>query len=81
MEGLSDTVADLEERLLSCLVVMGEPDAQHTVDGWVDQLVDLLRAVDDITDRHRSTLSRVSARLGDQDPAVSRTPPLPVDGR
>ncbi|MFC7491650.1 MULTISPECIES: hypothetical protein [unclassified Knoellia] len=81
LEGLSDTAADVEERLLSCLVVMGEPDAQHTVDAWVDQLVDLLRAVDDITGQHRSTLSRVTTRLADRESAESRAPSLPVEPR
>lgn len=60
--GLSETAASVEEDLLSCLVVMGEPDAQRTVDAWVDQVVDLLRAVDEVTDHHLTTLSRVSTR-------------------
>ena len=45
LEGLSETVASVEDDLLSCLVVMGEPRAQHTVDAWVDQVVDLVRAI------------------------------------
>jgi len=66
LEGLSDTTAAVEDNLLSCLVVMGEPDAQVTVDAWVDQVVDLLRAVDEVTRQHLLTLSRVSTRLGDR---------------
>lgn len=62
LSGLSDALATVEDDLLSCLVVMGEPDAQRTVDGWVDQLVDLLRAVDEVTEQHLTTLSRVSTR-------------------
>lgn len=67
LEALSNATAAVEDNLLSCLVVMGEPDAQVTVDAWVDQFVDLLRAVDEVTGQHLSTLSRVSTRLADQD--------------
>ena len=73
LEGLSDTTAAVEDNLLSCLVVMGEPDAQVTVDAWVDQVVDLLRAVDEVTGQHLSTLSRVSTRLGDQNTGEQHT--------
>lgn len=65
LEGLSGAAATVEDDLLSCLVVMGEPDAQATVDAWVDQVVDLLRAVDEVTGQHLATLSRVSTRLTD----------------
>jgi len=67
LEGLSETAARVEDDLLACLVVMGEPDPQRAVDAWVDQVVDLLRAVDEVTSQHRSTLSRVSTRRGDRD--------------
>ncbi|EAP97592.1 hypothetical protein JNB_19018 [Janibacter sp. HTCC2649] len=73
LEGLSQTVAAVEDDLLSCLVVMGEPDPQRTVDAWVDQVVDLLRAVDEVTGQHLSTLSRVSTRLGDRDTSEDLT--------
>ncbi|KGN37002.1 hypothetical protein N803_16430 [Knoellia subterranea KCTC 19937] len=63
LEGLSRTAASVENDLLSCLVVMGEPDAQAVVDGWVDQFVDLLRAVDETTERHVTTLARVTSRV------------------
>ena len=63
LEGLSGTVVSIEDDLLSCLVVMGEPDPQRAVDAWVDQVVDLLRAVDEVTGQHLSTLTRVSTRL------------------
>ena len=59
---LSDTVAGIEDDLLASLVVMGEADPQRTVDGWVDQVVDLLRAVDEVTAQHRATLARAHAR-------------------
>ncbi|GAA4109548.1 hypothetical protein GCM10022415_02770 [Knoellia locipacati] len=59
---LSDTVAGVEDDLLASLVVMGEADAQRTVDGWVDQVVDLLRAVDEVAVQHRATLARAHAR-------------------
>lgn len=62
LRGLSDTLAGAEDDLLSSLVVMGETDPQQTVDGWVDQIVDLLRAVDEVTVQHRATLTRASAR-------------------
>lgn len=86
LEGLSETVAKVEDDLLSCLVVMGEPDPQRTVDAWVDQVVDLLRAVDEVTGQHHSTLSRVSTRLGDRDNSEEQTPAerdamLPVEHR
>ena len=45
---------------------MGEPDPQRTVDGWVDQVVDLLRAVDEVAAQHRATLARGHGRaVGD----------------
>lgn len=87
LEGLSGTAAAVEDSLLSCLVVMGEPDAQHTVDAWVDQVVDLLRAVGEVTGQHLSTLSRVSSRLGDHasveqgDPVEPHDATLPVEHR
>lgn len=76
LEALSGTAATAEDDLLSCLVVMGEPDAQAVVDGWVDQLVDLLRAVDEVTGHHRATLSRVTMR---QLPHEAREAHAPVD--
>ncbi|WP_404384091.1 hypothetical protein LL946_01575 [Knoellia locipacati] len=62
LQGLSDTVAGVEDDLLASLVVLGEPDAQRSVDGWVDQVVDLLRAVDEVASQHRATLARARAR-------------------
>lgn len=62
LRGLSDTLGGAEDDLLSSLVVMGEADAQQTVDGWVDQLVDLLRAVDEVSVQHRTTLARATSR-------------------
>jgi hypothetical protein len=73
LEGLSGTVTSIEDDLLSCLVVMGEPDPQRAVDAWVDQVVDLLRAVDEVTGQHLSTLSRVSTRLGESDSTTDLT--------
>lgn len=70
---LSDTVAGVEDDLLASLVVMGEADAQRTVDGWVDQVVDLLRAVDEVAAQHRTTLARAHARqpaVDDGDAAI-----------
>lgn len=85
LEDLSHTAAAVEDSLLSCLVVMGEPDAQGTVDGWVDQVVDLLRAVDEVTGQHLSTLSRVTTRQGDHDTAshvtAERPHTLPAEHR
>ncbi|KGN32317.1 hypothetical protein N802_18305 [Knoellia sinensis KCTC 19936] len=81
--GLSDRVTAAEADLLSCLVVMGEPDAQQAVDGWIDQVVDLLRAVDEVTAQHLTTLSRVSRRH-DQPVAAhapAATASLPSDPR
>jgi hypothetical protein len=62
LEGLSETMASVEDDLLSCLVVMGEPHPQHVVDAWVDQVVDLVRAVDELTGQHLQTLARASSR-------------------
>ena len=55
-------LAGAEDDLLSCLVVMGEPDPQRAVDAWVDQVADVLRAVDEVVARHRSTIARSAAR-------------------
>jgi hypothetical protein len=71
LRALSDTVAGVEDDLLASLVVMGEADSQRTVDGWVDQVVDLLRAVDEVTAQHRATLARAHARHSWGDGAVS----------
>lgn len=71
LRGLSDDLAKAEDDLLSSLVVMGETDAQHTVDGWVDQVVDLLRAVDEVAVQHRATLARASARHATPDRATT----------
>ena len=72
LEALSGTAAKVEDDLLSCLLVMGEPDPQRTVDAWVDQVVDLLRAVDEVTGQHLSTLSRVATRLSEGDASEDR---------
>ncbi|GGB85136.1 hypothetical protein GCM10011314_26040 [Knoellia flava] len=68
LEGLSATIASVEDDLLASLVVLGESDPQRSVDGWVDQVVDLLRAVDEVAAQHRTTLalahSRATARGG-----------------
>lgn len=77
LEGLSGVVTSAEDSLLSCLVVMGEPDAQAAVDGWIDQVVDLLRAVDQVTEQHQSTLARSSTRIGDRGSVERDTNPLP----
>jgi hypothetical protein len=69
LRGLADTLEGTEDDLLSSLVVMGETDAQRVVDGWVDQVVDLLRAVDEVTAQHRSTLARASSRYAAHDAA------------
>lgn len=61
--GLCQSLADAEDDLLSCLVVMGEPDPQRSLDGWVDQVVDVLRAVDEVAVQHRATIARATARL------------------
>ncbi|CAN7145233.1 hypothetical protein [Knoellia sp. LjRoot47] len=71
LHSLSDAVSRAEDDLLASLVVLGEPDAQRTVDGWVDHVVDLLRAVDEVAGQHRATLARAQARQApDDDPVV-----------
>lgn len=77
LEGLTGVVTSAEDSLLSCLVVMGEPDAQAAVDGWIDQVVDLLRAVDEVTEQHQSTLVRSSTRRGDKESVERVTGTLP----
>ncbi len=62
LRGVGTTLADAEDDLLSCLVVMGEPDPQRSLDGWVDQVADLLRAVDEVAAQHRATIARALAR-------------------
>lgn len=64
LEDLSAALARVEDDLLSSLVVMGESDPQRAVDGWVDQVVDLLRAVDEVATQHRTTLALARARAG-----------------
>ncbi|MFW5474616.1 hypothetical protein ACOCJ5_15015 [Knoellia sp. CPCC 206450] len=64
LEGLSDSLMRVEDDLLASLVVMGESDPQRAVDGWVDQVVDLLRAVDEVAAQHRTTLALAHSRAG-----------------
>ena len=72
LEGVGQSLAAAEDDLLSCLVVMGEPDPQRAVDGWVDQVVDLLRAVDEAAAQHRATIARATARRPEvADPATA----------
>lgn len=66
-------LAAAEDDLLSCLVVMGEPEPQHAVDDWVDQVVDLLRAVDEVAGLHRATIARSLARHPDATDVRSET--------
>ncbi|PRY61267.1 hypothetical protein BCF74_10615 [Knoellia remsis] len=74
LDDLRDRLAAAEDDLLSSLVVLGEPEAQRTVDGWFDQVVDLLRAVDEITDQHVVTLSRAAARRSSDSGADAPAP-------
>lgn len=67
LQSLSEAVTAAEDDLLAALVVMGEPEAQHAVDGWVDQVVDLLRAVDEVATQHRTTLARAQTRHSARD--------------
>lgn len=62
---VGEELAAAEDELLSCLVVMGEPDPQRALDGWVDQVVDVLRAVDEVATQHRATIARATARRRD----------------
>ncbi|MFW5470939.1 hypothetical protein ACOCJ4_12935 [Knoellia sp. CPCC 206435] len=71
---VGEGLAAAEDDLLSCLVVMGEPDPQRALDGWVDQVVDVLRAVDEVTAQHRATIARSTARRGDPLDAPSDEP-------
>ncbi|MDT0213608.1 hypothetical protein Q9R29_06880 [Rothia sp. ARF10] len=64
LEALSDTISRVEDDLLGSLVVMGEAEPQRAVDGWVDHVVDLLRAVDEVTAQHRTTLALAHSRAG-----------------
>lgn len=77
LAAISQGLAAAEDDLLSCLVVMGEPDPQHRVDDWVDQVVDLLRAVDEVAGLHRATIARSMARHPDP-PAVPSGTGRPV---
>ena len=45
LEALRDAVAEVEDDVLGCLVVTGEPEAQRVLDGWLDQVADTVRAV------------------------------------
>lgn len=75
LERVGQALAAAEDDLLSCLVVMGEPDPQRKLDGWVDQVVDLLRAVDEVAAQHRATIARVTARHPEAvDAPTPRTP-------
>jgi len=75
LEGLSDSLARVEDDLLASLVVLGESDSQRAVDGWVDQVVDLLRAVDEVATRHRSTLALAHSRAGARGEAARQDAP------
>lgn len=69
LASVAQMLADAEDDLLSCLVVMGEPDPQRALDGWVDQVVDVLRAVDEVATQHGATIARAAARLPEAVPA------------
>ncbi|MBR7743880.1 hypothetical protein KC207_11320 [Phycicoccus sp. BSK3Z-2] len=45
LEALRDAVTEVEDDVLGCLVVTGEPEAQRVLDGWLDQVADTVRAV------------------------------------
>lgn len=75
LSSVGHDLAAAEDDLLSCLVVMGEPDPQRALDGWVDQVADVLRAIDEVVVQHRATIARATARHPDQTAPV----PEPVD--
>lgn len=67
-------LAAAEDDLLACLVVLGEPDPQRELDAWVDQVVDVLRSVDEVTTQHRATIARATARRRGPAPSVADEP-------
>ena len=48
LKALITAAADAEEELFSMIPVLGEASSQHAVDDWVDQVVDLLRAIGEL---------------------------------
>lgn len=61
VQALRDVAAIGEDDLLACLVVTGEPAPQRTLDDWVDQVADTLRAISETVDDLAPVLARHAA--------------------
>mgnify|MGYP001032052694 FL=1 len=62
LKALITAGADAEEELFSMIPVLGEASSQHAVDDWVDQVVDLLRAIGEL-----ATETELRTNLADGD--------------
>ncbi|MGL4744926.1 MAG: hypothetical protein ACRCXL_11135 [Dermatophilaceae bacterium] len=61
LEGLREVTAVGEDDVLACLVIAGEPAPQRTIDDWLDQVADTLRAIGETVDDLAPVLARHAA--------------------
>ncbi|HYN30262.1 MAG TPA: hypothetical protein VES95_10400 [Dermatophilaceae bacterium] len=73
LDALRARAAAVEEDLLACLAVVGEPGPQRVLDDWLDQGVDALRALAEEAAAARSVVARYAVAPRPGAPARPRS--------
>jgi hypothetical protein len=81
LDAMRARVASVEEDLFAALAVLGEPLPQRTLDDWLDQAVDALRAVAEEAVTQRSVLSRYAVGPAASEPGPAASEPAPAASR
>ncbi len=69
---LTERCRAVEDDVLAGLVVLGEPVPQRTLDDWLDQAADTLRALGDEASTQHRRLTAASSRAETPSPEVPR---------
>lgn len=77
LDALREVLADVEDEVLACLVVTGEPGPQRVLDDWLDQVADTTRALGESA----AEVSLALARLGGAETAAQGAAQGAGDGR
>lgn len=70
LDALREVVADVEDEVLACLVVTGEPRPQRVLDDWLDQVADTTRALREVAAEVSLALARLADDPGADDPSA-----------
>jgi hypothetical protein len=73
LDALRATVVAVEDDVLACLVVTGEPRPQRVLDDWLDQVADTLRALGETAADLSPALARYAVAPVSAQPAPGGT--------